>query len=80
MTDIPTRPEAVDWSSHYPSVSQPVVRFVDIGCGFGGLLIRLSPLYPDSMMLGMELRDKVSNYVRERIIALRRESQGESLM
>lgn len=35
------------------------VRFVDVGCGFGGLLIRLAPLYPDKLMLGFELRDKV---------------------
>lgn len=28
---------------------------------------RLSPLYPDTLMVGMELRDKVSAYVRERI-------------
>ena len=38
---------------------QPEVRFVDVGCGFGGLLVKLAPLYPDTLMLGMELRDKV---------------------
>lgn len=36
----------------------PRVQFVDVGCGFGGLLVRLSPLFPDTLMLGMELRDK----------------------
>ena len=36
----------------------PMVRFADVGCGFGGLLIRLSPLYPDKLMVGFELRDK----------------------
>ena len=36
------------------------VRFADVGCGFGGLLVRLSPLYPDRLMVGMEIRDKVS--------------------
>lgn len=35
------------------------VRFADVGCGFGGLLVRLSPLYPDQLMVGMEIRDKV---------------------
>ncbi|KXZ57036.1 hypothetical protein GPECTOR_1g97 [Gonium pectorale] len=54
----------------------PVVRFVDIGCGFGGLLVKLSTIYPDTLMLGMEIRDKVSAYVRERIAALRREQPG----
>ena len=38
---------------------RPMVRFADVGCGFGGLLIRLSPLYPDKLMVGFELRDKV---------------------
>ncbi|PNW80366.1 hypothetical protein CHLRE_07g314550v5 [Chlamydomonas reinhardtii] len=54
----------------------PAVRFVDIGCGFGGLLIKLATHYPDTLMLGMEIRDKVTAYVRERIAALRRESPG----
>ena len=36
------------------------VRFADVGCGFGGLLVRLSPMYPDKLMVGMEIRDKVS--------------------
>ena len=35
------------------------VRFADVGCGFGGLLVRLSPLYPDKLVVGMEIRDKV---------------------
>lgn len=38
---------------------QAGVQYVDVGCGFGGLLIQLAPLYPDTLMLGMELRDKV---------------------
>ncbi|KAI8463324.1 MAG: putative methyltransferase-domain-containing protein [Monoraphidium minutum] len=54
-----------------------VVRFADIGCGFGGLLIKLSPLYPDTLMVGMELRDKVAEYVRERIACLRHEHPGQ---
>ena len=49
------------------------MRFADVGCGFGGLLVRMSPMFPDKLMLGMEIRDKVSEYVRERCKALRRE-------
>ncbi|CAK0784917.1 hypothetical protein CVIRNUC_008122 [Coccomyxa viridis] len=56
---------------------QPEVKFVDVGCGFGGLLVKLAPLYPDTLMLGMELRDKVSEYVRERILALREQSSPQ---
>ncbi|GLC33046.1 hypothetical protein PLESTB_000376800 [Pleodorina starrii] len=100
--DVPTRPDDLDWSEHFPEFLQewrdrqqqqqqqqeagaaagpsssetPAVRFVDIGCGFGGLLVKLSTIYPDTLMLGMEIRDKVSAYVRERIAALRREQPG----
>ncbi len=42
-----------------PHTEQAAVRFADVGCGFGGLLVKLAPLYPDALMLGMELRDKV---------------------
>ena len=35
------------------------VRFADVGCGFGGLLIRLSTAYPETLMVGLEIRDKV---------------------
>ena len=45
------------------------VRFADIGCGFGGLLVKLSPIFPNTVMVGMELRDKVSEYVKDRILA-----------
>ncbi|BBN02144.1 tRNA (guanine-N7-)-methyltransferase [Marchantia polymorpha subsp. ruderalis] len=57
--------------------SVPKVRFADIGCGFGGLLVKLSVLYPDKLMVGMELRDKVSEYVKERILALRLKYSGQ---
>lgn len=79
---VPAHPDKVDWQAHYPEVyesrksegqSAPPVEFADVGCGFGGLLVRLSPLYPDKLMLGMELRDKVCEYVKERCLALRRD-------
>ena len=55
----------------------PLVRFADIGCGFGGLLIRLAEAYPDTLMVGLELRDKVAEYVRERLACLRHERPGQ---
>lgn len=43
------------------------VEFADIGCGYGGLLINLAPLYLDVCMVGMEIRVKVcfKSYVDE---------------
>eukprot|EP00386_Alphamonas_edax_P009683 GDKI01031750.1.p1 GENE.GDKI01031750.1~~GDKI01031750.1.p1 ORF type:complete len:277 (-),score=79.59 GDKI01031750.1:133-963(-) len=49
------------------------VEVLDVGCGFGGLLVALAPLLPDKLILGMEIRDKVTNYVGERIKQLRAE-------
>jgi len=50
---------------------QKKVEFADIGCGFGGLLIALAPMFPDTLMLGMEIRVSVTQYVSDRITALR---------
>jgi len=49
----------MDWSVLYPSHPGGEVEFADIGCGYGGLLVQLSPLFPTSLMLGMEIRVKV---------------------
>lgn len=57
----------MDWSSYYPAYvadNPPAesghpqklikdVEVVDIGCGFGGLLVALAPLLPETLLLGM---------------------------
>ena len=52
------------------------VVFADVGCGYGGLLVQLSPMFPDKLMVGMEIRVKVSDYVKDRIRALRLQNPG----
>ena len=47
-------------------VEKPVT-IIDIGCGFGGLLFGLSPLFPDNLCLGLEIRDKLVNYVGQKV-------------
>lgn len=56
----------MDWSSYYPAYATESsseesteprkltkdVEVVDIGCGFGGLLVALAPLLPETLMLG----------------------------
>ncbi|KAK7051087.1 tRNA (guanine-N(7)-)-methyltransferase (tRNA(m7G46)-methyltransferase) [Paramarasmius palmivorus] len=71
--DYPKTPQEMDWDAHYPAFKDTGKKpeFADIGCGFGGLLISLAPLYPDTLMLGMEIRVQVSQYVQDRISALR---------
>ncbi|KLJ09563.1 tRNA (guanine-N7-)-methyltransferase [Blastomyces silverae] len=82
----PISPAHMDWSTHYPAFVDPNpdnvnlsgarcltkdVEIADIGCGFGGLLVALAPLMPDTLMVGMELRSQVLDYVTDRIRALR---------
>ncbi|PHH51124.1 tRNA (guanine-N(7)-)-methyltransferase [Ceratocystis fimbriata CBS 114723] len=50
------------------------VEVVDIGCGFGGLLVSLAPLLPETLMLGMEIRTKVAKFVQDRVVALRKQN------
>merc|ERR1719195_594176 len=54
----------------------PRVSFLDVGCGYGGLLIALGPKFPDKLMLGLEIREQVTNYVGQRIRALRHGADG----
>jgi tRNA (guanine-N7-)-methyltransferase len=35
-----------------PAPMKKQVEIADIGCGFGGLLVALSPLFPDTLMIG----------------------------
>lgn len=44
---------------------------IDVGCGYGGLLFALAPIFPDKLILGMEIRDKLVNFVGEKIRGMR---------
>ncbi|XP_063071961.1 tRNA (guanine-N(7)-)-methyltransferase isoform X2 [Engraulis encrasicolus] len=86
----PVCPEEMDWSKLYPEFCRPPderhedepdrrkgkVEFADIGCGYGGLLVELAPLFPDTLILGLEIRVKVSDYVQDRIKSLRASEPG----
>lgn len=71
----------MDWSLFYPEMKDPScekkVEFVDVGCGYGGLLVTLSPMFPSTLILGLEIRVKVSDYVIDRIAALRSQNKGQ---
>ncbi|KAJ8931114.1 hypothetical protein NQ314_016015, partial [Rhamnusium bicolor] len=61
----PQTPDDMDWSKYYPERIKQIydkraqVQFADIGCGYGGLLITLSPMFPNNLILGMEIRVKL---------------------
>ncbi|XP_072214123.1 tRNA (guanine-N(7)-)-methyltransferase [Excalfactoria chinensis] len=87
----PPRPQDMDWAALYPDFFParndetesgektepgPEVEIADVGCGYGGLLVALSPLFPRTLSLGLELRVKVWDFTRERIRALRAAHPG----
>ncbi|OCL05111.1 hypothetical protein AOQ84DRAFT_299545 [Glonium stellatum] len=55
------------------------VEIADIGCGFGGLLFALAPRLPETLLVGMEIRTSVTEFVQEKIRAMRSQnvSRGE---
>ena len=63
--EYPISPDVHKWDMDAP------VEFVDVGCGYGGLLVSLAEKYPDVGIVGLEIRVKVTEYVRQRIDALR---------
>ena len=74
----PLGPDTVNWREMYPEAAPgEKVQFADVGCGFGGLLIELGRAFPKTLSVGMEIRDRVSAYVHERILALREQHAGE---
>ncbi|KAF8249315.1 subunit of a tRNA methyltransferase complex composed of Trm8p and Trm82p [Wilcoxina mikolae CBS 423.85] len=74
----PPNPASQDWTSHFPDVPAGAkIEIADVGCGFGGLLVALATKLPDTLMLGLEIRLQVTEYVQERISALRLQRQGE---
>lgn len=88
--EYPLKPELMNWSPYYPKYfskdndnentednPKKYVEFADIGCGYGGLLVTLSPMFPNNLILGLEIRVKVLDYVKDRIEALRSQNTGQ---
>ncbi|KAL2015935.1 hypothetical protein VTK56DRAFT_4525 [Thermocarpiscus australiensis] len=70
----PSTPEASsgqELASARPKRLTKDVEVADIGCGFGGLLVALAPTMPDTLILGLEIRVSVTQFVEDRIKALR---------
>jgi tRNA (guanine-N7-)-methyltransferase len=75
----PNNPESMKWEDFFgPSFNEKheLVKNVDVGCGYGGLLMKLSQTFPDQFSVGMEIREKVSRYVKDKITALRHNEPG----
>lgn len=88
--EYPSQPSEMNWGTIFPKYYDSKtgkkkqeyqakggkgVEFADVGCGFGGLLMQLAPLFPDTLMLGLEIRVHVTQYVHDKIVALRLAAQ-----
>ncbi|KFX91534.1 hypothetical protein V495_02981 [Pseudogymnoascus sp. VKM F-4514 (FW-929)] len=76
VTPAPAKEEGVEAMADADASDNPRpltkdVEIADIGCGFGGLTVALAPHFPDQLILGLEIRTQVTEYVHERIKALR---------
>eukprot|EP01054_Gregarina_sp_Poly1_P009878 Gregarina_sp_Poly_1__9877@NODE_640_length_7000_cov_184_134574_g489_i0_p5_GENE_NODE_640_length_7000_cov_184_134574_g489_i0NODE_640_length_7000_cov_184_134574_g489_i0_p5_ORF_typecomplete_len153_score20_19Methyltransf_4/PF02390_17/7e12Methyltransf_31/PF13847_6/5_5e05Methyltransf_25/PF13649_6/0_00043DOT1/PF08123_13/0_00037MTS/PF05175_14/0_00058CMAS/PF02353_20/0_00068Methyltransf_23/PF13489_6/0_003Methyltransf_12/PF08242_12/0_0038MetW/PF07021_12/0_0083FmrO/PF07091_11/0_031Methyltransf_11/PF08241_12/0 len=73
----------IDYSQKQPAKLNgsegPLVEILDVGCGFGGLLFQLAKEYPEKLIMGMEIRDKVTTFVGKKILALREEAQNRAV-
>jgi tRNA (guanine-N7-)-methyltransferase len=42
----------MNWETYYPNYNDSNrVKYADIGCGYGGLLLTLSEMYPSNLIL-----------------------------
>ena len=55
------------------------IEVADIGCGFGGLLFALAPKMPQTLILGLEIRTSVTEFVQEKAKALRAQNTDTGL-
>lgn len=66
----------------YPAMLQQAegrkIEFVDVGCAFGGMLFSLCPLFPNTLMLGLEIRPKVVDFAQKKALELRRNAKVEN--
>ena len=65
--DYPKTPGSMVWDTKYPDRKDREVTVLDIGCGYGGLLIQLSKHFPDELLLGLEIRVKVSEPLNDQL-------------
>jgi tRNA (guanine-N7-)-methyltransferase len=52
QSTVPSNANSEEEAEAVPRKLTSKVEILDIGCGFGGLLMALSPLHPNTLMLG----------------------------
>jgi len=65
--DHPDSPDAVPWQDMYPKMRSLVVKWLDVGSAYGGMLCKLGPMEPNTLMLGLEIRPRVAEFAQQRV-------------
>ncbi len=63
ISDIPDSPDEINWKNYFKDGNSPT--FIDIGCGYGKFLMKTAEIYPNENVLGLEIRQKVYEYVEQ---------------
>lgn len=53
------------------------IEFLDVGCAFGGMLFDLCAHFPDTLMLGLEIRGKVVDFAQKKALELREGAKNQ---
>ena len=73
----PQDPSKLPFDQLFQDPISKTVDWCDIGCGYGGLLASLAPEFPEKTMIGLEIRDRVADFCRQRVLQMREEYKGE---
>lgn len=71
---VNTKLHSVTYDQKPEATDGPTPKILDIGCGYGGLMFELQKTYKEELILGLEIRDKVANFVGEKINSIRNNS------
>jgi tRNA (guanine-N7-)-methyltransferase len=78
----PATPDDYDWKSLFPGhitkENKKQVTIADIGCGFGGLLLTLAPIFPNDLIVGIEIREPAVAIVHRSINKERAEHANDA--
>ncbi|KAK8887677.1 tRNA (guanine-N(7)-)-methyltransferase (tRNA(m7G46)-methyltransferase) [Tritrichomonas musculus] len=87
LIPFPLNPSEIDWSDFYPILNteegQKIVdktpSILDIGCGYGGMSFALGELFPEKLILGLEIRCVASSFVHDKVVAYRSTGKAKNV-
>ena len=71
---VNTKVYPITYEQQAKTQNGPKPLILDIGCGYGGLMFALIETFKTEPILGLEIRDKVANFVGEKINSIRNNS------